>query len=106
MQPTTLHQEFRAAPPGDWLYSAGGGEAGYLSTDPKDANLFYGGDQAGIINPYGQRTGASRAVNVYPPSFSGIPALKDRLQWTFPIVFSPVDPKILYTSSQHLWKST
>jgi len=33
-------------------------------------------------------------------------ALKERWQWTFPIVFSPVDPKVLYTSSQHLWKTT
>src|SRR5581483_10494524 len=32
--------------------------------------------------------------------------LKERWQWTFPIVFSPVDSKILYTSSQHLWKTT
>ena len=33
-------------------------------------------------------------------------ALKERWQWTFPIVFHPVDPTILYTSSQHLWKTT
>jgi photosystem II stability/assembly factor-like uncharacterized protein len=32
--------------------------------------------------------------------------LKERWQWTFPIVFNPADPKILYTSSQHLWKTT
>ncbi len=93
---------------GDWLYAAGGGEAGYLTADPKDANIFYGGDQAGIITRYDRRTGESRAINVYPLFFSGMPAsaLKERWQWTFPIVFSPVDLNILYTSSQHLWKST
>jgi len=32
--------------------------------------------------------------------------LKERWQWTYPIVFNPIDPKILYTSSQHLWKTT
>jgi photosystem II stability/assembly factor-like uncharacterized protein len=96
------------APAGDWFYAAGGGEAGYLTADPKDANIFYGGDQAGIITRYDRRTGESRAINVYPLFFSGMPAsaLKERWQWTFPIVFSPVDPNILYTSSQHLWKST
>ena len=49
-----------------------------------------------------------RDVQVYPLFFSGMPssALKERWQWTFPIVFNPVDPKILYTSSQHLWKTT
>jgi hypothetical protein len=32
--------------------------------------------------------------------------LPERWQWIFPIVFSPVDPQALYTSSQHLWKTT
>jgi photosystem II stability/assembly factor-like uncharacterized protein len=47
-------------------------------------------------------------VQVYPVFFSGMPsgALKERWQWTFPIVFNVVDPKLLYTSSQHLWKTT
>lgn len=97
-----------AAPAGDWMYGAGGGEAGYLTPDPKDPNIFYGGDQAGIITRYDRRTGESRAINVYPLFFSGMPAnaLKERWQWTFPIVFSPLDPKLLFTSSQHLWIST
>ena len=103
-----LNMRDPAAPAGDWFYSAGGGEAGYLTADPKDANIFYGGDQAGIITRYDRHTGESRAINVYPLFFSGMPAsaLKERWQWTFPIVFSPVDPKVIYTSSQHLWRST
>ena len=32
--------------------------------------------------------------------------IKERFQWTFPIVFSPHDPNVLYTSSQHVWRST
>lgn len=101
-----LHEP--AAPPGDWLYPAGGGEAGYVAADPKNPNLFYAGDQAGIITRYDRRTGESRTINVYPLFFSGMPAnaLPERWQWTFPIVFSPVDPNVLYTSSQHLWKTT
>jgi photosystem II stability/assembly factor-like uncharacterized protein len=93
---------------GDWMYGAGGGEAGYIAPDPKDANIFYAGDQAGIITRYDRRTGESRSINVYPLFFSGMPAsaLKERWQWTFPIVFSPVDPNTLYTSSQHLFKTT
>ncbi len=103
-----LNMRDPAAPAGDWFYSAGGGEAGYLAADPKDANIFYGGDQAGIITRYDRRTGETRAINVYPLFFSGMPAsaLKERWQWTFPIVFSPLDPNILYTSSQHLWRTT
>ena len=97
-----------AAEPGDWFYSIAGGEAGYVAADPKNANIFYGGDQAGIITRYDRSTGETRSVTVYPWFFSGMPAmaLTDRWQWTFPIVFSPVDPTILYASSQHLWKTT
>ena len=47
-------------------------------------------------------------MQVYPLFFSGESAgsLPERWQWTFPIVFSPLNPDILYTSSQHLWKTT
>ncbi len=40
--------------------------------------------------------------------FSGEPssALVERVQWTFPIIFSPVDPDVLYTATQHVWKTT
>ncbi|MEO8026602.1 MAG: glycosyl hydrolase, partial [Bryobacteraceae bacterium] len=93
---------------GDWMYAAGGGEAGFVAPDPKDPNIFFAGDQAGIITRYDRRTGNSRVIHVYPLFFSGMPAsaLGERWQWTFPIVFSPVDPRILFTSSQHLWKTT
>ena len=96
------------APVGDWMYSAGGGEAGYVTPDPKDPNIFYAGDQAGVITRYDRRTGETRNVHVYPLFFSGMSAgvLRDRWQWTFPIVFSPLEPGTLYASSQHLWKST
>jgi hypothetical protein len=32
--------------------------------------------------------------------------IKERWQWTYPIIFSPVDTRILYAGSQHLWKTT
>ncbi len=97
-----------AGAPGDWFYAVAGGEAGYIAADPRNADIFYGGDQAGLITRYDRRTGETRSVTVYPYFFSGMPAsaLRDRWQWTFPIVFSPVDPHALYTSSQRLWKTT
>ena len=97
-----------SAAAGDWMYTAGAGEAGYVAPDPKNPDIFYGGDQAGIMTRYDRRTGQSRAIDVYPLFFSGMPAsaLQERWQWTFPIVFSPADPRILYTSSQHLWRTT
>ena len=29
---------------------------------------------------------------------------QERFQWTYPIVFSPVDAKVLYATSQHVWR--
>jgi len=97
-----------AWPTGEWLYPTGGGEAGYVAPDPKDPNIFYGGDQAGVITRYDRRTGATRSVTVYPKFFSGMPAsvLSDRWQWTFPIVFSPVSTGTYYASSQRIFKTT
>ena len=31
--------------------------------------------------------------------------MKERFQWTFPIVFDPLDPNTLYIGSQHLWRT-
>jgi photosystem II stability/assembly factor-like uncharacterized protein len=69
---------------------------------------MYAGSQGALLTRFDRRTGHLRDVQVYPLFFSGMPssALKERWQWTFPIVFNEVDPKVLYTSSQHLWKST
>jgi photosystem II stability/assembly factor-like uncharacterized protein len=90
------------------LYSVAGGESGYVTPDPSDANIFYGGSQGALLTRYDRSSGAVRDVQVYPLFFSGMPAssLKERWQWTFPIVFSPFDRHVLYTSSQHLWKTT
>ncbi|HMF93077.1 MAG TPA: hypothetical protein VKE96_02230, partial [Vicinamibacterales bacterium] len=61
-----------------------------------------------FITRLDRRTGDLREVNPYPRFFSGenSASVIERWQWTFPIVFSPVDPNILYTSSQHVWKTT
>ena len=89
-------------------YAVGGGESGYVTPDPQNPNVFYAGSQGALITRFDRSSGAIRDIQVYPLFFSGMPAsaLKERWQWTFPIVFSPVDPNILYTSSQHLWKTT
>ena len=57
---------------------------------------------------FNRRTGELREVGPYPRFFSGEPAsaVVERWQWTYPIIFSPVDPNVLYASSQHVWKTT
>jgi photosystem II stability/assembly factor-like uncharacterized protein len=93
---------------GNPMYAVGGGESGYIAPDPKNANFFYAGSQGALLTKYDRSTGHIRDIQVYPLFFSGMPAsaLKERWQWTFPIVFSPKDPNVLYTSSQHLWRTT
>ncbi len=91
------------------LYSAGGSEPGYIAPDPKDPDIFFaGGNNGSFMTRLNRRTGELREVGAYPRMFSGEPssALVERWQWTYPIVFSPVDPAVLYTSSQHVWKTT
>ena len=92
----------------DFFYDAGGGESGYIAPDPKDPNIFYAGSQGGLLTRYDRSNGEGRDVQMYPRFFSGEPAssVPERSQWTYPIVFSPVDPKILYATTQHLWKTT
>ncbi|HSB11705.1 MAG TPA: glycosyl hydrolase [Blastocatellia bacterium] len=90
------------------MYAVGGGESGYIAPHPKSPNLFYAGSQGALLTRFDRSTGHTRDIQVYPLFFSGMPAsaLKERWQWTFPIVFSPHDSNVLYTSSQHLWKTT
>ena len=90
-------------------YPAGGGEPGYIAPDPRDIDVFYSGtNNGGYVDRFDRRTGQSREVNPYPWFYSGEPssAIRERWQWTFPIVFSPLDPRTLYVSSQRLWKTT
>jgi len=90
-------------------YGAGGAEPGYIAPDPKDIDVFFaGGNNGSFLTRLNRKTGETREVGPYPRMFSGEPssALVERWQWTFPIIFSYVDPNVLYTSSQHVWRTT
>jgi photosystem II stability/assembly factor-like uncharacterized protein len=90
-------------------YNPGGAEPGYIAPDPKDPDVFYAGsNNGGFMDKLNRKTGERREVHPYPRMFSGEPAsaLVERVQWTYPIIFSPVDPTVLYTATQHVWKTT
>ena len=91
-----------------FAYEVGGGESGYIAQDPKNPDIFYAGSQGALLTRINRMTGQVRDVQVYPRFFSGEEAktLPERWQWTYPIVFSPVDPDVLFTCSQHVWKTT
>ncbi|WP_240042767.1 VPS10 domain-containing protein [Maribacter aurantiacus] len=91
-----------------WYYAVGGGESGWITQHPTDPDIFYAGSQGALLTRYDRSNGQIRDIQVYPRFFSGEPAsaLPERWQWTFPIMFAPQDPTVMYTCSQHVWKTT
>ena len=82
---------------------------GTSRTHATDPDIFFGGTNNGsFLTRLNRRTGEFKEVGAYPRFFSGEPGrdVKERWQWTYPIVFSHVDPNVLYTSSQRVWKTT
>ncbi len=98
----------RAAGGEDFLFSVGGCESGYIANSAANPNIFYAGCYGGSLSRYDHATGQSRQINVWPENPMGQSSedLIERVQWTFPIVFSHHDPNVLYTGTQKLWKST
>ncbi len=71
-------------------------EYGYAVPDPLDADLVYGGK----LTRYDRRTAQVQNVGPKP-----IRTADYRVVRTQPVVFSPVDPHILYFASNTLWKT-
>jgi photosystem II stability/assembly factor-like uncharacterized protein len=80
----------------EW-HPVGAEEYGYAVPDPLDPDLIYGGK----ISRYNRRT--DQVVDVSPKLLR---RGNYRVIRTQPIVFSPVDPHILYFASNTLWKTT
>ena len=86
----------------------GGGESGWIAPDPRNSQIVYAGSYDGLLTRQDKRTGQSRNINAWPDNTMGygVEAMKYRFQWSFPIVFSPHDPKTLYIGSNVLMKTT
>jgi len=93
---------------GQWGFSVGGGESGYIANDPLNPDVYYAGSYGGELDRFDYSNGQSRAVNVVPDNPMGYSAIDipERFQWTYPIVFDPQDKTALYVSSQHVFRST
>ena len=91
----------------DWTSTAGG-ESGYIAAKPDEPDIVFGGSYGGYLQMRNHRTGQRRNVNAWPDNPMGHGAIDPihRIQWTFPIVYSPHDPDLLYTCSQYLMKTT
>ena len=89
-------------------FDAGGGESGYLAPDPRDSNIIYAGSGSGVVTRLDRRSNQEQDITVWPEDTSGHGAgdLKYRLGWTMPIVISPHDPNVIYTSAERIFKTT
>ena len=90
-------------------YQVGGGEPGYIAAHATDPDIFWAGANNGsFLTRLNRRTGEFKEVGAYPRFFSGENSgeVKERWQWTYPIILSYADPNVLYASSQRIWKST
>jgi photosystem II stability/assembly factor-like uncharacterized protein len=92
----------------DNWYAVGGGEAGYIAPDPRDANIVYAGDYEGNLTRFDRRSNQVQSIAVWPEltDARGAAPLEHRFQWTAPIVISPLDPKTLYYGGERLFKTT
>ena len=95
---------------GMW-HSVGGGESGWATPDPLDANLIWStasgsGMVGGIVVRFEENRRQFRNVEVWPHQSNG-PAegVKYRFVWDAPLHISPHDRNTVYTGSQHLHRT-
>ncbi|MBI1740444.1 MAG: glycoside hydrolase, partial [Candidatus Koribacter versatilis] len=79
----------------DW-HPVGADEYSYVAADPLDPDIIYGGK----ATRYDRRTG--QVQNISPKPIRGP---EFRLLRTEPVLFSPVDPRILFFAGNTLWKT-
>lgn len=93
-------------------YPPGTAESGYVAPKPGDLNVVYvgaigsspgGGD---ALQRYDHRTRQIQLVSVWPESYHDGNTAEVRFQWTYPIVFSPHDPDVLYAAGNQVFRSS
>ncbi len=95
-------------------YPAGTGESGYVAVHPEDDDVLFVGavgsspGGGGALQRYDHRSTQIQLVNVWPELHGGIGPgeLNYRFAWTYPILFSPHDPNVLYTAGNVVFRST
>jgi photosystem II stability/assembly factor-like uncharacterized protein len=97
-------------------YQTGGSESGYIAVKPDDPNIVVAGAYSsgpggeGQMKIYDRRTdlAGGRVITIWPEDTYSSHSVKDmkyRFNWTFPIVFSPHDPNVLYVAGNRILRS-
>ncbi len=79
----------------DWM-TVGAEEYGYVTPDPLDPNIVYGGK----LTRFDWRTGQTTEILPKPLRDGGFRVIRSE-----PIIFSPKDPHILYFAANTLWET-
>jgi photosystem II stability/assembly factor-like uncharacterized protein len=80
----------------DW-HPVAAEEYGYVAPDPLDPDIIYGGK----LTRYDRRT--AQAQNIMPKPFR---TSDFRVVRTQPVLFSPIDPHVLYFATNTLWQTS
>jgi len=93
---TPSRSNYRALNFHDWRPVEAGDENGYIAPDPENPGVIYGGfvTRQDLNNEQIHQTPPTLA---HPGNY--------RRTWTLPLVFSPIDPHVLYFGSQVLFRS-
>jgi photosystem II stability/assembly factor-like uncharacterized protein len=91
----------------DW-YAVGGGESGYIAPKPGDPNTVVAGTYTGTLTRFDVRTKQTKDISVWLNNYDGWAArdVPNRFQWTFPILYSKHDPRVLYVAANRIFRST
>ncbi|MGH7938321.1 MAG: WD40/YVTN/BNR-like repeat-containing protein, partial [Bryobacteraceae bacterium] len=83
------------------------GESTYAVPEPGDPKITFGSGYYSIFVKHDQRTDEYHSVSPWPNYQEGASSgeLKYRWGWTHPILFSPANPKELFTAAEVIFKS-
>jgi photosystem II stability/assembly factor-like uncharacterized protein len=93
---TPSRSSYRALNFHDWRPMEAGGESDYVAPDPVNPEIIYGGSVA-------RQDFHNEEVQQIPPTLM-YPG-EYRRTWTLPLVFSEIDPHVLYFSAQVLFRT-
>ena len=90
----------------DW-FPASGCESAYLSFDPDNPRMIYGGCYQGHISVYDTELKSNRPIDAYASLRLGSDAIdqKYRFNWNAPIIVSSHNPSVIYHAGNKLLKT-
>ena len=86
----------------------GGGESGMIAPRTDDPNIVYAGNFGGQLTRFDERTGQSKAIEVWPEQEAwgtAASTVRHRFGWVHPVVLSPHDPNVLYMCGERVFRT-